>query len=108
MCFVGPLDLSTLCKELGTVKGKYTQIGVHLGVPYNKLQEMKREDFPLAALLNYCLEGNVKGQPLTWKAIVDALRSDTVEEAKLAEKIEKQYCQQDTISCFKIPMKKKG
>ena len=74
------------------MKVKYTQIGVQLGVSYNKLQEFKKEDFPLAALLNYCLQGNVEGQPLTWRAIVDALRSDTVEEAKLAQKIEKKYC----------------
>lgn len=87
-----PPTLASLCKELGGVAGKWFLIGLHSGVPYEKLQEFKKEEYPLAAVFNYCLRGNVK-DPLTWTSIVDTLKS--VDENGLAEQLNKKYCQTD-------------
>ena len=48
----------------------------------------------MAAVFNYCLKGNVT-EPLTWKSIVDILKSDDIEEGGLANQIDKKHCQKD-------------
>ncbi len=88
------LSLSTLCKELATVQGKWFKIGIHSGVPYEKLQEFKKEDYPLAAVFNFCLKGNLD-EPLTWRSIVNTLKCEDVEEGGLAEALSKKYCQEE-------------
>ena len=95
-------DLSTLCHELDVVGLKWFMIGIHLGVPYNKLKVFEKEEYPLAAVLDYCLRGNVK-DPLTWRSIINTLKSDSVGENGLAETLDQKYClkeQQDLPHCF--------
>ena len=87
--------MSTLCKELNEAERKWFKIGVHSGVPYDKLQDFKKEDYPLAAVFDYCLKGNVK-TPLTWRTVVQTLKSEAVGESGLAEKISQIYCQEES------------
>ena len=72
------------------MKYKWWDIGLKLHVPYYKLKEFEKEADPLAAVINYWLNGNVKDIPVTWRSIVAALG---VEERSLAQTITRKYCQ---------------
>ena len=82
--------MSTICKELATVKYKWFKVGIHFFVPYYKLKEFEKEDDPFTAVVNYCLEGNVAA--FSWKVIVSALAADDIGESGLAETIRMKYC----------------
>ncbi len=91
--------MKTICDELGQVIYKWFKIGVQLGIPYEKLMEFKKEEDPLAAAVTYWLKGNVDIPPVSWKSVVDALKSPHVGEIGLAKRISRKYCQdtaQDT------------
>lgn len=88
-------DLRTICNELGVVKFKWFEIGVQLGIPRAKLMEFQREDDPVAAGVDYWLNGNVENISLSWRSIVKALRNRHVRELTLAQKIEEKYGQQE-------------
>ncbi len=89
------LELSIICKELDAVEEKWFEIGLHLGVPYYLLQEFKKEDDPLAAVFDYYLKDNIKDSILSWKYIVDVLKSEDIGGRLLAESINKKYCQEE-------------
>ena len=81
-----------MCNALGGVKTKWFKIGIQLGIPRNKLEEFEGKEDPLSAVVDYWLRGNVK-TPISWKSIVEALKSEYVGEPALAETISKKYCQ---------------
>jgi len=92
------LNLRTLCRELSSVKYKFFEVGVMLGIPFSKLMEFKMGHCdPLSATLDFWLKGNVLDVAVTWGSIVQALQSDYVGESRLAEKIHAAYCKQDSI-----------
>ena len=62
-----------------------------LHVPRHKLEEFRKEEDPLAALVDYWLRGNVKGVPVSWQSIVTALESSHVDERGLARRIGEKY-----------------
>ncbi len=75
---------------------KYFKIGIQLGIPRNKLLQFEHdEDDPPSAVVDYWLRGNVPDVPISWKSIVEALKSEHVGEAGLAQKISKKYRQQE-------------
>ena len=82
---------------MGSVKTKWLEIGIQLGIPRSKLLEFKKEDDPLSAVVDYWLRGNVTESvvPISWESIVTALKSKYVGEPGLAEEITKEYCQQE-------------
>ena len=80
---------------LSTAKHKWFEIGMQLGLPYHKLEEFKEKRDPLAAVIDYWLLGNVEDVPLTWRSIVDALKSGQVNESGLAKSIEERYCNKE-------------
>lgn len=84
--------MRTICNELGTIKYKWFDIGLQLRIPRGKLMEFKKQDDPVAAGVDYWLNGNVEGVPLSWKSIVKALESSRVRESKLAQRISEKYC----------------
>ena len=87
-----PLDLSTICEELAIVKHKWWDIGLSLHVPFYKLKKFEKEVAPLAASINYLLNGNVKDVSVTWRSIATALESTLVAEKGLARIIMNKYC----------------
>lgn len=89
-------DLKTLCNELDSVKHKLPQIGVVLGIPGYKMNEFKKGDDPLSVVLSYWLYCS-SGGAVSWKSIVNVLKSAFVGEATLAEKIRAKYCEQQQI-----------
>ena len=81
------LNVRTICKELGEVAYKWYKIGVQLGISRGKLKEFEKEDDPLSAVIDYWLNGNVEGVPVSWRSVVAALKSSHVGETGLANKI---------------------
>ena len=92
-------NLRTLCDALGSIKTKWFEVGVQLGIPRNKLLEFKKEDDPLSAVVDYWLKGNVTDSvvPISWQSIVATLKSEYVGEPGLAERINKKYCLTDDV-----------
>ena len=93
--FSGCFSLRSICHELGEVAYKWFSIGIQLSVPRHKLMEFKKDDDPLAAAIDYWLNGNVEGVSISWSSIVTALKSSHVGEIGLANKIKKKYCLED-------------
>ena len=95
--------MKNICDALGSVETKWFKIGIQLGIPRDKLQEFKKEDDPLSAVVDYWLRGNVEESvaPISWKTIVAALKSKYVGEPALAEEISKKYGQQENIQAEK-------
>ena len=89
------LNLMNICSELSDIAHKRFKIGIQLGIPRNKLEELEGEQDPLSAIVNYWLRGNVKDVPLSWRSIVKALTSKHVGEMGLANVIDKKYCQEE-------------
>ena len=87
--------MNLTCSELSEVSDKYSQIGIQLGISLNKINEFERERDPLAAIVNFWLRGNVESVPVSWKSIVEALKSKHVGETGLANTISKKYCQEE-------------
>ena len=88
------LELGTLCKELATVRHKWFELGEVLGVYRDKLEVFRKENYPLAALLDYCLRGNISGS-LSWSRIASALESKDLNEGSLALSISEKYCHRE-------------
>ena len=86
-------DLRTICSALGSIKTKWFEVGIQLGIPRNKLLEFKEEHDPLSAVVDYWIRGNVTESdvPISWPSIVEALKSEYVGEPGLAEQISKKY-----------------
>ena len=80
------------------MKYKWWDIGLKLHTPFHKLKEFEKEANPLAAMINYWLNGNVKDVPVTWRSIVTVLESSSVDERGLAKTIMDRYCQSESVS----------
>ena len=93
------LDLKTICEALGSIKTKWFEFGIQLGISRNKLLEFEKERDPLSAVIDYWLRGNVTESSalISWQSIVAVLKSKYVGETGLAEEISKEYCQQRSI-----------
>ena len=93
---VDSLNLKLIHAELKKVAYKWSEIGVQLGIPRYKLMEFKKEDDPLAAAVDYWLNGNVEGVPVSWRSVVAALKFSG--ETGLAKRISEKFCpQQDNV-----------
>ena len=87
------LVLRIIREELESVKNKRYLIGIQLGIPHHKLKEFDNELDPLAAGVNYWLNGNAESTiPISWTSIVAALKTNSVGESGLAKNIGKKYC----------------
>ncbi len=88
LCCIIVNDLRVLRNLLDVVARKWYMIGIQLGIPKNKLDEFQNLDDPLSEVINYWLQGNVKGAPVSWETIVEVLRTEHVGEPGLATKIQ--------------------
>ena len=89
------VDLKNVCSELSEISSKRFKIGIQLGISHSQLKEFEQEDDPLSAIVNFWLRGNVESVPVSWKSIVEALKSKHVGETGLANMISKKYCQEE-------------
>jgi len=75
---------------------KWEKLGIQLKVPTYKLDVIKNQSVDsgdhLYEVLKLWLKGVAKSRP-TWGVLVEALRSQTVGEPKLADELEAKHCQ---------------
>ncbi len=97
------LHLHTICDILGSVKLKWFQFGIQLGIPRKILLSFRTEEDPLSTVVDYWMKG--KGMaPISWNSIVKALKSEHIGKPELAEKISKKYYQQGQTLIFEVFM----
>lgn len=86
--------MRTLSVELSTVKDKWHEIGIQLGIELSTLSAIEKQhpgiERQLSETLNFWLEGNTD-QLVCWDTILAALKSPTVNKRGLAEELHKKY-----------------
>ena len=89
---LGEDDLGKLYEALHCVKTSYKPIGLQIGVKINEIKSVeKQETDPGDRLLEILSIRVKKAKVLTWKDIVEALRSQCVGEGKVADEIQTKY-----------------
>ena len=101
-------DLGDVLEETLTSSTKWYEIGLRLKVPVDKLDSIRSQFSDskgfLCEMLKEWLKGAARSRP-TWRALVEALRSQTVGEPKLADQLEAKHCQSERKSqgrCLKL------
>ena len=92
-------ELPVIIEELNKACVKWYDIGMMLRVKFNRLDAIKEQYSNPSDCLRETLKIWLKIYPPhpMWSNIVDALRSDTMSETKLAADLEQKYCStQDT------------
>ena len=92
-------DLPVVMEELNDTRAKWYNIGLQLRMSVGTLNAIKKDCNSTSDCLRETLTTWLKTcpSPPTWKNIVDALRSSTVGEVRLAVDLEQKYCStQDT------------
>ena len=89
---LGEEDLGKLYEALYCVRTSYKPIGLQIGVKKSEIESAeKKETDPGDRLLEILSIRVKKAKVLTWKDIVEALRSQCVGEGKVAEEIQNKY-----------------
>ena len=93
-------DLRDVQEEVFDARAKWYDIGVNLEVPVGTLNSIRAQYHDpqdcLREMLMVWLK-TIDPQP-TWKALVNALRSRVVGEAKLADELEAKWCPKLDVS----------
>ena len=85
-------DLKVVFKALHSVAEKYVFLGVEMNVKMNEIRRIQSQcSDPRGCLLEVLSVRFSQIPPLTWRDIDTALRSDTVGEPLLADRIRRQY-----------------
>ena len=87
-------------EELADVRAKWYNIGLGLGLSVGTLNSIETErnntsDSLRATLMKWL---NAYSPPPTWSKVVEALRTKTVDEARLAAHLECKYCSSKPVS----------
>ena len=89
---LGEDDLKVVFKALHSVAVKYVFLGLEMNIKMNDITEIQSQcSDPRRCLLEVLSVRLKQIPPLTWRDIRTALRSDTVGEPGLADRIRKQY-----------------
>jgi len=101
-------DLSDVLEETLASSTKWHKIGIRLQVPVDKLESIRSQfsdpGDQLCEMLKEWLRRAARSRP-TWGTLVEALRSQTVGEPKLADQLEANHCQSEGKSqgkCLKL------
>ena len=92
-------DLHVVMEELNDTRAKWYDIGLQLRISVGTLNAIKKDCNSTSDCLRETLTTWLKTcpSPPTWSNIVDALRSSTVGEVRVATDLEQKYCStQDT------------
>ena len=85
-------DLLNVMEELADVRAKWYNIGLGLGLSVgtlNSIEHSNNSDYLRATLMKWL---NAYSPPPTWSKVVEALRTKTVDEARLAAHLEHKCC----------------
>jgi len=93
--------LGDVLEEIITSSTRWYEIGLQLKVPIDNLDGIRIQfsdpKSSLCEMLKSWLKGVARSRP-TWGALVEALRSQTVGNAMLADQLEAKYCQSERKS----------
>ena len=97
---LGLEDLSDVQEELYVARTKWYKVGLRLKVPVDILDCIRKEFDDAGDQLCEAIKNWLKrvGVEPTWRALVDALRSQSVGESQLADRLEAKYCSTTTAS----------
>ena len=99
-------DLGTIQSAVHSARAKWYNIGLQLQIPVDKLDSTKVD---WHGDTGDCLRETLKAwlkrvnPPPDWKDIVNALKSGPVDECKLAEELNANYCSRSDVS-RKLPL----
>ena len=85
---------SLVFETLFPICSEWHNFGLALGLSENTLKRIKHNDSDCEDRLRETLSVRTRHKPLTWRDVVNALRSVTVMNNELAEKIERGYSEQ--------------
>ena len=85
-------DLKVVFRALRPMAAKYLFFGIEINVELGEIKKIKRESADVdECLLNILFFRLKQPQPLTWNDIETALRSESVGESRLANRVNKEY-----------------
>ena len=94
-------NLRDLLEETLSSSTKWYKIGLRLDVPVDKLDNIRKEfsdqEDCLCEVLKDWLKGAAGTKP-AWGVLVEALKSQTVGETRLADQLEAKHCQSERSS----------
>lgn len=85
-------SLEDLMKELYGIASKWRSLGIQLKMPQSTLMSIDFECSDPVRGLEEMLTWSLEIRELSWKVIVDVLRSPVLGEMRLAMEIEQKYC----------------
>ena len=86
-------DLAKVCEELYSIRDKWRDLALQLGVPVEKLDYIQATHPDSADCLRETVKHWLTNSPApTWQVLTTALESRTVNEYGLAERLKKEYC----------------
>ena len=91
------LTFNIVYDRLFLVCSKWHNFGLALGLHENALNRIKCNNSDCEDCLRETLAVRISDRPLTWRDVVNALRSVTVKNNELAEKIEREFSEQIDI-----------
>ena len=93
-------NLLTIMEELADVRAKWYNIGLGLELSVGTLDGIKAEHSNISDCLRETLKKwlNAYSPPPTWSKVVKALKTKTVDEARLATDLECKYCSSKPVS----------
>ncbi len=77
----------------------HTSGGIQLGIPENKLDKFQNLD---DQVISYWLHGNVKGDPVSWETIINAHKTEHVDELGLATIIQDKHCKSSYVATYNL------
>lgn len=97
-------NLDTLCKELIPVTHKWFELGEQLGIAKDYLMDIDTPFNYDERCMEMMLRKGLKSAncDITWKKIVNALRSPGVRESRLANQLEAKYRQSLSELIYKL------
>ena len=99
-------DLLVVMEELSDVRAKWYDLGLQLHISIGTLDAIKEDCHSTSDCLRETLKTWLKTcpSPPTWSNIVDALRSNTVGEVRLAADLEHKYCSTQHTATHQHPL----
>lgn len=92
-------DLAKVCKELYSIRDKWQDLALELGIPVEKLDHIKATNPDTADCLRETVSYWLTNSPdPTWQDLTTALQTHTVNEHELAARLKKEYCKADGTS----------
>ena len=92
-------DLAKVCKELYSIRDKWQDLALELGIPVEKLDHIKATNPDTADCLRETVSYWLTDSPdPTWQDLTTALESRTVNEHELAARLKKEYCKAEGTS----------